>query len=115
MPPPLDDDRKSDCQVYRPDHNGECLTCDEWADAHTPEALAAGEALAQRTHGPVSGRHAKLAQDTWLLIRALGDPEVGKANLLNRDDDFHTAAMNLIEMACDSAAEGERLRRPKGA
>ena len=22
------------CPEYRPDHNGECLNCDEWADAH---------------------------------------------------------------------------------
>jgi hypothetical protein len=24
------------CGEYRPDHNGECLNCDEWADAHGP-------------------------------------------------------------------------------
>src|SRR5262245_44298876 len=36
----------SACPVFRPDHNGECLLCDGWADAHTPEALAAGEQLA---------------------------------------------------------------------
>jgi hypothetical protein len=34
------------CPVYRPDHNGECLLCDEWADAHTPEAIARGYQLA---------------------------------------------------------------------
>lgn len=34
------------CPVFRPDHNGECLACDEWMDAHTPEAIAAGEQLA---------------------------------------------------------------------
>jgi hypothetical protein len=22
------------CNDYRPDHNGECLNCDEWADEH---------------------------------------------------------------------------------
>lgn len=22
------------CKDFRPDHNGECLNCDEWADAH---------------------------------------------------------------------------------
>jgi protein gp37 len=22
------------CRTFRPDHNGECLTCDEWADEH---------------------------------------------------------------------------------
>lgn len=31
------------CTDYRPDHNGECLNCDEWADAHTPVALLLGE------------------------------------------------------------------------
>jgi hypothetical protein len=29
------------CREYRPDHNGECLTCDEPADAHQ---------LPRRTH-----------------------------------------------------------------
>jgi hypothetical protein len=37
------EDWVSPCRLYRPDHNSECLTCDEWADAHTPEALARGE------------------------------------------------------------------------
>ena len=31
------------CPEFRPDHNGECLNCDEWRDAHTPEAIAAGK------------------------------------------------------------------------
>jgi len=22
------------CHDFKPDHNGECLNCDEWADAH---------------------------------------------------------------------------------
>ena len=30
------------CLVYRPDHNGECLLCDESADAHSPEAITRG-------------------------------------------------------------------------
>jgi len=34
------------CPAFRPDGNGECLLCDEWIDAHTPEAIAAGETLA---------------------------------------------------------------------
>ncbi len=46
--------------------------------------------------------NAKIAADTWRLIRALGDPEVGTAMVLKRDDDFHAAAQNLIEMACDA-------------
>jgi hypothetical protein len=29
----------NDCPRYRPDHNGECLNCDEWADAHSQAAL----------------------------------------------------------------------------
>ena len=33
----------SSCRQYRPDHNGECLTCDEPYDAHSPEAIAEGE------------------------------------------------------------------------
>jgi hypothetical protein len=24
------------CPEFRPDHNGECLNCDEWYDAHFP-------------------------------------------------------------------------------
>jgi transcriptional regulator with XRE-family HTH domain len=35
---------KKACPVFRPDHNGECLNCDEWADAHTNDAVRAGEA-----------------------------------------------------------------------
>jgi len=31
------------CPVYRPDHNGECLACDEGADAHSPEAIRRGQ------------------------------------------------------------------------
>lgn len=34
------------CPIFRPDHNGECLLCDEWLDAHTPEAIALGETVA---------------------------------------------------------------------
>jgi hypothetical protein len=26
-------------ETYRPDHNGECLNCDEWYDAHLGPAL----------------------------------------------------------------------------
>jgi len=26
------------CYMFKPDHNGECLTCDEWYDAH-PQPL----------------------------------------------------------------------------
>jgi hypothetical protein len=34
------------CLLFRPDHNGECLTCDEWAEAHSPAALTRGELMA---------------------------------------------------------------------
>ena len=37
-----DGNERSDCPVFRPDHNGECVNCDEWGDAHTPAALEAG-------------------------------------------------------------------------
>ena len=50
--------------------------------------------------------HAKLAADTWRMIRALG-----MSRHDGKDEDFHEAAQNLIEMACDSAAESERFRR----
>lgn len=33
----------SACAAFHPDHNGECLNCDDWADAHSPEAIKAGE------------------------------------------------------------------------
>lgn len=35
------------CCEFRPDHNGECLSCDEWADAHDAEALERGEIRAR--------------------------------------------------------------------
>jgi hypothetical protein len=28
------------CHDFRPDHNGECLNCDEWADAHDDPPLS---------------------------------------------------------------------------
>lgn len=31
------------CPRYLPDHNGECLLCDESAGEHSPDAIAAGE------------------------------------------------------------------------
>lgn len=37
------------CPEFRPDHNGECLNCDEWMDAHSAEAIAAGERRARET------------------------------------------------------------------
>lgn len=27
------------CADFRPDHNGECLNCDEWLDSHLPDGL----------------------------------------------------------------------------
>jgi len=42
------DDLTPPCAVFRPDHNGECLNCDDWIDAHTPAAIAAGEVAAVR-------------------------------------------------------------------
>lgn len=54
------------CPLYQPDHNGECVDCDEWADAHTPEALVRGEALAARlaeAHAPLRQEIAALKAD----------------------------------------------------
>ena len=47
------------------------------------------------------GRHEQMARDCWQLIKALGEFEM--------DADLNAAALNLIEMACDSAAESERM------
>jgi hypothetical protein len=51
--------------------------------------------------------HAKLAADTWRMIRALGNPTATTAlvleRMLQRDEDFHEAAEHLIELACDRA------------
>jgi hypothetical protein len=55
-------------------------------------------------------RHHQLAQDCWRLIKALADGH-------NDDEELDSAAMMLIEMACDSAAESERIARgqpPRG-
>lgn len=27
------------CTDFKPDHNGECLNCDDWADAHEPSTV----------------------------------------------------------------------------
>jgi len=37
------------CDNFRPDHNGECLNCDEWADAHKP--LKRGDFVIIKAHG----------------------------------------------------------------
>ena len=34
------------CPAFRPDHNGECLLCDEWADEHDEAAIELGKQLA---------------------------------------------------------------------
>lgn len=36
------------CVEHWPDHNGECQNCDEWLDAHTPEAVERGGLRAER-------------------------------------------------------------------
>lgn len=54
-------------------------------------------------------KHKKMAEDVWRMISALGDISI--------DKDFQVAAVRLIEMACDSAAESQRIadgHRPVG-
>jgi hypothetical protein len=46
-------------------------------------------------------KHKKMAEDVWRMISALGD--------VSTDEDFQAAAVRLIEMACDSAAEAQRI------
>jgi hypothetical protein len=43
----LNDLLKDGCPCFKPDHNGECQLCDEWADAHSPAAIHEGELHAQ--------------------------------------------------------------------
>lgn len=50
MSHPADEEPPNPCTEFWPDHNGECLHCDEWLDAHTPAAVAAGEQRAARTY-----------------------------------------------------------------
>ena len=54
--------------------------------------------------------HRKLAQNCWKLIKSLlEDPP--------EDEETNLACTNLIEIACDSAAEGERIasgQKPRG-
>ena len=60
-------------------------------------------------------RHRKMAEDCWRLIKALADKELSYVDDL---DDVDDAAVNLIEMACDSAAESQRVADgypPEGA
>jgi len=44
----MTDDESTPCACFRPDHNGECLICDEPLDVHSPAAIAAGELAACR-------------------------------------------------------------------
>lgn len=32
------------CPEFRPDHNGECLNCDEWIEGHSEEAITKWQA-----------------------------------------------------------------------
>ena len=82
------------CNDYQPDHNGECLNCDESADGHT---------------FPI-GPHAKLAADCWKMICAI-TPELDADPLA--DARLDAAAQYLIELACDSAAETAVKNAPK--
>lgn len=60
------------CKVFRPDHNGECLTCDEWMDAHTVKAIKAGEQAAANAERKRKKRPRKVKKELrkWL---AYGD------------------------------------------
>lgn len=63
------------------------------------------------------GVHTKMAEDCWHMIKALGSTDVGTPMKLRRDEDLDAAAITLIEMACDSAAESARValgHQPKG-
>ena len=56
-------------------------------------------------------KHRKMAEDCWRLIKTLLDTEV-------KLHELDGAAVTLIEMACDSAAESQRVadgHPPKGA
>jgi hypothetical protein len=50
--------------------------------------------------------HRKLATDVWRMIKGMSEfADLG----MNPDDDFDAAVIALIEMACDSAAESQRI------
>ena len=55
--------------------------------------------------------HRTMAEDCWRLIKALAATEDGDRTccFLLDVDDVDGAAVTLIEMACDSAAESQRL------
>lgn len=58
--------------------------------------------------------HQQAAENCWRLILALAEPEEGTPQWLNYTvrghvEDIDNAAINLIEMACDCAAEAQRI------
>lgn len=64
----------------------------------------------------MKGEHRALAMNVWLLLKSLmgEDLHVPPAQAAELD----AAALNLIEMACDSAAESQRIadgHPPRGA
>jgi hypothetical protein len=64
----------------------------------------------------MNGEHRAVAVDVWNLIKALCSTEFGTPMALKELDDLDAAAINLIEMACDSAAEAaypNRTGRPQ--
>ena len=50
-------------------------------------------------------KHRQVAKDTWRLIQALGASRITASGKENIDEE----AIALIEMACDSAAESQRI------
>jgi hypothetical protein len=96
------------CTEYRPDHNGECLNCDEWLDAHSLDvqlAVAnrvlalyqeqakkwnaeADKYLAQRDE--LQAENARLrqdVQDATRLYAALGTCDRCEKSPLDADDE----------------------------
>jgi len=58
------------CDHYRPDHNGECLTCDEPADAHGWQESAASEAQAADLYATMTSDELRRLRVAFLTDRA---------------------------------------------
>jgi len=64
------------CDDYRPDHNGECLNCDEWADEHAEvlrAEIAQAHAQLQWIGECLEGLDVSHFAESFPLVRAVAE------------------------------------------
>ena len=96
-----------ECAAFRPDHNGECLNCDEWADAHGGTIDGADIYAVYKLLESLVGELTKAREREQALCRYLSDyeDEALPEELLARVEDINRR--RGIEIDARLAAERE--------